>query len=74
MAQLVERVLGKDEVGGSNPPSSSKMTDFCKKIRENRSFFCLNIAFWVGFGEQIGEQFCSLSLLAYGIGNFTRFI
>ncbi len=23
MAQLVERVLGKDEVGGSNPPSSS---------------------------------------------------
>ena len=24
MAQLVERVLGKDEVGGSNPPSSSK--------------------------------------------------
>ena len=26
MAQLVERVLGKDEVGGSNPPSSSKRT------------------------------------------------
>ena len=26
MAQLVERVLGKDEVGGSNPPSSSKKT------------------------------------------------
>ena len=24
MAQLVERVLGKDEVGGSNPPSSSR--------------------------------------------------
>ena len=24
MAQLVESVLGKDEVGGSNPPSSSK--------------------------------------------------
>ena len=24
MAQQVERVLGKDEVGGSNPPSSSK--------------------------------------------------
>ena len=24
MAQSVERVLGKDEVGGSNPPSSSK--------------------------------------------------
>ncbi len=27
MAQLVERVLGKDEVGGSNPPSSSKKQD-----------------------------------------------
>ena len=27
MAQLVERVLGKDEVGGSNPPSSSKKKD-----------------------------------------------
>ena len=25
MAQSVERVLGKDEVGGSNPPSSSIM-------------------------------------------------
>ena|GEM_PF-6322512 len=24
MAQSVERILGKDEVGGSNPPSSSK--------------------------------------------------
>ncbi len=27
MAQSVERVLGKDEVGGSNPPSSSKEID-----------------------------------------------
>ena len=24
MAQAVERILGKDEVGGSSPPSSSK--------------------------------------------------
>ena len=33
MAQLVERVLGKDEVGGSNPPSSSKKsTSFGKKL------------------------------------------
>lgn len=31
MAQSVERVLGKDEVGGSNPPSSS--------IKALRSFF-----------------------------------
>ena len=28
MAQSVERVLGKDEVGGSNPPSSSKRKHF----------------------------------------------
>ena len=28
MAQLVERVLGKDEVAGSNPASSSKMPYF----------------------------------------------
>ena len=28
MAQLVERVLGKDEVGGSNPPSSTKRMSF----------------------------------------------
>ena len=25
VAQSVERILGKDEVGGSNPPSSSKI-------------------------------------------------
>ena len=25
MAQVVERILGKDEVGGSSPPSSSKI-------------------------------------------------
>ena len=30
MAQSVERVLGKDEVGGSNPPSSSKSNPFPK--------------------------------------------
>ena len=24
MAQVVERILGKDEVGGSSPPSSSR--------------------------------------------------
>ena len=30
MAQLAERVLGKDEVGGSNPPSSSiNRTPWC---------------------------------------------
>ena len=28
MAQLVERVLGKDEVPGSNPGSSSKNPDY----------------------------------------------
>ena len=29
MAQLVERVLGKDEVAGSNPASSSKARHLC---------------------------------------------
>ena len=38
MAQLVERVLGKDEVGGSNPPSSSKRTP-------NRCSFSINAEF-----------------------------
>ena len=33
MAQLVERVLGKDEVGGSNPPSSSKQTASLNGVR-----------------------------------------
>ena len=32
MAQLVERVLGKDEVPGSNPGSSSKKS--CTKVRD----------------------------------------
>ena len=35
MAQLVERVLGKDEVTGSIPVSSSKKKDFTKV----KSFF-----------------------------------
>lgn len=39
MAQLVERVLGKDEVTGSNPVISSiKMPDRTKK--SGRVFFC----------------------------------
>ncbi len=29
MAQAVERILGKDEVGGSSPPSSSRKNLFC---------------------------------------------
>ena len=37
MAQEVERVLGKDEVTGSNPVSSSK-----QKPRFMRGFFCYN--------------------------------
>ena len=38
MAQLVERVLGKDEVPGSNPGSSSK-----KKSRKRLFLFVLQI-------------------------------
>ena len=32
MAQSVERILGKDEVGGSNPPSSSITVSFFTKL------------------------------------------
>ncbi len=32
MAQLVERVLGKDEVPGSNPGSSSKTKSTAKAV------------------------------------------
>ena len=39
MAQLVERVLGKDEVGGSNPPSSSK-----QKAPLNGVFFVFSVS------------------------------
>ena len=40
MAQLVERVLGKDEVPGSNPGSSSK-----KKSRASGFFFLFSSLF-----------------------------
>ena len=33
MAQLVERVLGKDEVAGSNPASSSTLTPLQNNAR-----------------------------------------
>ena len=56
MAQLVERILGKDEVGGSNPPSSSKMTCFLRKNRKNGSFFYVKLAILIWFGEHFGEQ------------------
>ena len=49
MAQLVERVLGKDEVGGSNPPSSSKKEHwkvfFFLDIKKNHA-----IVAWFGRG------------------------
>ena len=38
MAQLVERVLGKDEVPGSNPGSSSK-----KILHESAGFFTYSL-------------------------------
>ena len=46
MAQLVERVLGKDEVTGSNPVISSiKMPDRTKK--SGRVFFCFSLVFFL---------------------------
>ena len=32
MAQAVERILGKDEVGGSIPPSSSRKKHFFREV------------------------------------------
>ena len=44
MAQLVERVLGKDEVTGSNPVISSiKMPDRTKKVRSGVFLFSARI-------------------------------
>ena len=56
MAQLVERVLGKDEVTGSNPVSSSRKPYFQGKTPKNRAFLCVFLAFMLWFGEQFGEQ------------------
>ena len=40
MAQQVEHVLGKDEVTGSNPVSSSTLNAvFCLFLSEKRRFF-----------------------------------
>ena len=34
MAQAVERILGKDEVGGSSPPSSSRKKALLQSAKE----------------------------------------
>ena len=55
MAQLVERVLGKDEVPGSNPGSSSKSrvtldTAFCflpKNIKVRKSTFTFSALYFL---------------------------
>ncbi len=39
IAQLVERILGKDEVTGSNPVISSKKIYFSKLIQTHKSIF-----------------------------------
>ncbi len=50
MAQLVERVLGKDEVTGSNPVISSiKMPDRTKKVRSGVFLFSARIFFAPAF-------------------------
>ena len=46
MDQLVERVLGKDEVTGSIPVSSSKLDRVEPgEIGSSRSFFCLKFKY-----------------------------
>ena len=66
MAQLVERVLGKDEVGGSNPPSSSKRT-----FHSEGSFF-FSVALVL---NEIGIRtlrYSVASLLTNPTSNFTK--
>jgi hypothetical protein len=50
MAQSVEHVLGKDGVGGSNPPSSSKKRLFSL---ENGRFYCSFFSYSQDFFENI---------------------
>ncbi|WP_308761663.1 hypothetical protein, partial [uncultured Bacteroides sp.] len=45
-----ERILGKDEVGGSNPPSSSKKH---RKLRFLVLFCCKNAL--LGVGQNVGQ-------------------
>ena len=52
MAQLVERVLGKDEVPGSNPGSSSK-----KKSRASGFFFLFSSLF--SLISSLFSRFCA---------------
>ncbi len=40
MAQAVERILGKDEVGGSIPPSSSRKKHFFREVL----FYCMYLS------------------------------
>ena len=66
MAQSVEQLIRNQQVAGSSPASSSKKTDFCVKMRKNRSFFCVLDPFLVGFGEQFGEQNRSKTFMVQG--------
>ena len=65
MAQSVEQLIRNQQVAGSSPASSSKTTDFCVKMRKNRSFFCVLEPFLIGFGEQFGEQNHLEALILY---------
>ena len=50
VAQSVERILGKDEVGGSNPPSSSRKSLKSHDFGDFSCFFDRN-----GVGQNVGQ-------------------
>ena len=50
VAQSVERILGKDEVGGSNPPSSSRKSLKSHDFGDFSCFFDQN-----GVGQNVGQ-------------------
>ena len=56
MAQSVERVLGKDEVGGSNPPSSSKRTF------HSESSFCFSPTSYSIILDEVGVTLAMLAI------------
>ena len=60
MAQSVERVLGKDEVGGSNPPSSSKNEANHMRLA---SFLLDSIGVFQGKSRFLGEWASLIELL-----------
>ena len=67
MAQAVERILGKDEVGGSSPPSSSRKKPLlqCKRgfFNDIRFLFFMSLVIFIPHPNELNDgddgSFCS---------------